>query len=132
MPKLAGIISYRLKQLETSRAKFEESWGRNPADCETGFYLGVVLGDLRVWPQASTVNTQTAACLQGSNESLREQIEKLRVSSDPPARLARQIARREQQIASKRRLRHSPKRSHPTSNSAIAPATSCPVLSSKG
>ena len=46
VPKLAGTIAYRRMELDVSRAKFEEARRRNPNDCETGFYLGIVLADL--------------------------------------------------------------------------------------
>jgi tetratricopeptide (TPR) repeat protein len=41
VPKLAGMIAYRRQEIDVARAKFEESRERNPADCETGYYLGV-------------------------------------------------------------------------------------------
>jgi hypothetical protein len=44
VPKLAGIIAYRRKQLDVSRDQFELSRRRGRNDCETGFYLGIVLG----------------------------------------------------------------------------------------
>ena len=44
VPKLAGIIAYRRKQLDVARAKFEESYKIGRDDCETGFYLGCVVG----------------------------------------------------------------------------------------
>ena len=104
VPKLAGIIAYRLQQLETARAKFEESRERNPADCETGFYLGVVLGDLRAWAQTPPVLVEAAACLEASNQDLRRQIETLLVTEDRPERKARQIARRDATIIQQERM----------------------------
>jgi len=104
VPKLAGIIAYRRQQLEVARGKFDESRKRNPNDCETGFYLGVVLAEQRVWIRTSDVLVDTAQCLARAEQAAREDIEKIRVSDDPPARQARQIAKREQMIANGRRM----------------------------
>ena len=56
VPKLAGIIAYRRQQLDTARVKFDESWkvGRGE-DCETGFYLGIVLAEQAQWLRTSEV-----------------------------------------------------------------------------
>jgi tetratricopeptide (TPR) repeat protein len=104
VPKLAGIVAYRLKQIDVSRAKFEESRGRNRLDCETGYYLGIVLGEQGVWNRASEVLTETDRCLQEAGRNLVAEIAALRASSVPLERRQRQIAKREQQIASGRRM----------------------------
>jgi tetratricopeptide (TPR) repeat protein len=104
VPKLAGIIAYRRLQLDVARAKFEISRARNPNDCETGFYLGIVFADQRVWDRTADTFVATARCLENAEQELMRDIEKIRTSKDPPARQARQIARREQQIASGRRM----------------------------
>lgn len=104
VPKLAGIIAYRRKQPDVARAKFEESRERNPDDCETGFYLGVVLAEQAVWPRTADVLAMTARCLESAEHTLTEEIARIGASEDPPDRKARQIARREQQIAAGRRM----------------------------
>jgi tetratricopeptide (TPR) repeat protein len=104
VPKLAGIIAYRLHHLEIAQAKFEESADRNPSDCETSFYLGIVLSDERLWPRSADVLINAAACLQAAQAQLAQEIATIRASADPPARQARQIAKREGQIADARRL----------------------------
>jgi tetratricopeptide (TPR) repeat protein len=104
VPKLAGIIAYRRQQLDVSRQKFEESRQRNPRDCETGFYLGVVLGDQRSWNRAAGVLRDAVACLEAAERAAREEIDTITASADPPERKARQIARREKLIADGRRM----------------------------
>ena len=104
VPKLAGLIAYRRQQPDVARAKFEASRQRDPEDCETGFYLGVVLAEQRVWDRTATVFVETARCLETAERDLIRQIERIRGSEDPPERQARRIARREQQIASGRRM----------------------------
>ena len=99
VPKLAGIIAYHRHELEVSRGKFDDSLKRNPSDCETFYYLGLVLGELRQWPRASDVVPKAGACLERTVEQAREAIEAIRASDDPPARKARKIAKREQTIA---------------------------------
>src|SRR5439155_16999878 len=63
VPKLAGLIAYRRQQPDVARAKFEASRAREPNDCETGFYLGLVLAEQRVLARTATVFIETAGCL---------------------------------------------------------------------
>jgi tetratricopeptide (TPR) repeat protein len=104
VPKLAGMIAYRRKQIDVSRAKFEESRERNPRDCETGFYLGVVLAELSAWIRTADVLVETGGCLEAVQRDLNGEIEQIRQSTDPPDRQQRRIAKREQQIATARRM----------------------------
>lgn len=103
VPKLAGIIAYRRRQLDVARAKFDESRLRNPADCETGFYLGIVLGEQGEWNRTVDVFVDTARCFELAERELMREIEIVRTSDDPAPRKQRQIARRERRIASGRR-----------------------------
>ena len=103
VPKLAGLIAYRRQQLDVSRAKFEESRMRNPNDCETTFYLGVVLAEQRSWAPTAEVLNAAAKCLEGNDTAYQEEIAAIQASNDPPARKAGKIARREQYIAKGRR-----------------------------
>jgi tetratricopeptide (TPR) repeat protein len=104
VPKLAGLIAYRLKHVDVSRAKFEESRQRNPHDCETGYYLGIVLGEQGVWNRSSDVLVETDRCLQDAERNLTAEIATLQTSTDSLERRRRLIARRERQIASGRRM----------------------------
>jgi tetratricopeptide (TPR) repeat protein len=103
VPKLAGRIAYSRHQIDVSRAKFEESHERKPDDCEAGYYLGVVLAELREWPRTATVLVDTAACLAEAERSYQADIAKIAASSEPPARRESKIARRQQYIANGRR-----------------------------
>lgn len=103
VPKLAGLIAYRRKELEISRARFDESRQRNPKDCETGYYLGVVLAEQKVWPRTAAVLREASDCLQGAELAYTKEIADIRSSKDPPERQAKKIARREQYIAKGRR-----------------------------
>ncbi len=103
VPKLAGRIAYSRHQLEVSHAKFEESHQRKPADCETGYYLGLVLAELREWPRTATVLIDTAACLTDAEHGYEADIAKIAASSEPQARKESKIGRRQQYIASGRR-----------------------------
>ena len=103
VPKLAGLIAYRRQQLDVSRAKFEESRLRNPNDCETTFYLGVVLAEQRSWTPTADVLLDAARCLEANEIAYLEEIASIQASSDPPARKAGKIARREQYVAKGRR-----------------------------
>jgi tetratricopeptide (TPR) repeat protein len=103
VPKLAGRIAYARHELEVSRDKFDEAHGRDPQDCEAGYYLGVVLAELRVWPRTADVLTGTATCLEDAEHGYEAEIATIRASGDPPARQAVKIARREQYIAAGRR-----------------------------
>jgi tetratricopeptide (TPR) repeat protein len=103
VPKLAGLIAYRRQQLDVSRAKFEESRTRNPTDCETSFYLGVVLAEQRAWGPTAEVLNEAATCLEANDKAYQEEIASIQASNDPPARKASKVARREHYIAKGRR-----------------------------
>ena len=89
---------------QTARAKFDESRGLDSGDCETGSYLGAVLGELSQWKLTEPVLIETDACFQRAERALVVTIERIRQSDMPPARRERQIASREQQILSGRRF----------------------------
>jgi tetratricopeptide (TPR) repeat protein len=103
VPKLAGLIAYRREQLDVAIARFSTSRERGPFDCETRFYLGVVHAELRHWPQTADILTSAATCLQNAEDDLKANIERIRVSNLREDRKARQIAKREQEIAEGRR-----------------------------
>ena len=103
VPKLAGIIAYRRHDLDVSRAKFDLARQRNRDDCETGFYLGLVLAEQRRWAPASDVFLETCACIERSEHDYAGQIAAIRSSSEPEDRKVRKIATREQSIANGRR-----------------------------
>ncbi len=48
---------------------------------------------------------ETASCLDRAEERLTSEIAKIRLSNERPERIARQVTRREQQIANGRRMR---------------------------
>jgi tetratricopeptide (TPR) repeat protein len=104
VPKLAGIIAYKRQQLDVAREKFEESWKLGRDDCETGFYLGIVLGEQSTWARTAQVLTDTTSCLEKAEEKLKAEIAAIQVSTDHPERQLRQIRRREQDIAKGRRM----------------------------
>lgn len=104
VPKLAGLIAYRRTNLDVARAKFEESLERDSRDCETGFYLGIVLADQRVWDRTAHAFVDAASCLEGAEREVRGEIEKIARSDTAPEKRARLLARREQQVAAIRRM----------------------------
>ena len=104
VPKLAGLIAYRRHELDVSRAKFEQAHTRNPNDCETRFYLGVVLAEQGVWNLTAEVLVDTGRCLENAERGLNDEIAAIRASTDPPARQALKIARRELFLAKTRRM----------------------------
>jgi tetratricopeptide (TPR) repeat protein len=105
VPKLAGIIAMRRRELDVARERLEIARRRNPDDCEAGYYLQLVLGDLRRWPALVEVATGAAACLDAAEAFARSEIDRIAASAMPDARKDHQIARRQQQIASAIRMR---------------------------
>jgi tetratricopeptide (TPR) repeat protein len=105
VPKLAGIIAAQRQQLQAARMKFEESRERNAFDCETVFYLGVVLSEERRWADSVEALTAAAACLGESMNNLEADIARLTAAKMAPDRRTRLIARREQRIAAEARTR---------------------------
>jgi tetratricopeptide (TPR) repeat protein len=103
VPKLAGLIAYRRLQLDVSRERFELARTRNPNDCETTFYLGVVHAEMRAWQPTADVLQNAASCLAANEIAYMNEIAAIQASNDPPARKAGKIARREQYIAKGRR-----------------------------
>jgi tetratricopeptide (TPR) repeat protein len=104
VPKLAGIIAYHRKQLDVSRDEFELSLRRGRDDCETGFYLGIVLGEQGTWMRTADVLIDAVACFEKLETKLYEEIANIRASTQPPDRQTRQIKRHEAEIATNRRL----------------------------
>jgi tetratricopeptide (TPR) repeat protein len=108
VPKLAGIIAVRRQQLVVARAKFEEAQRRDSSDCDVPFYLGTVLIEQRDWTGSVDAFIRAAECFDRSQEAIEGQIARIRASSTAgalTARQARQIARREQQLAAQARMR---------------------------
>ena len=103
VPKLAGIIAYRRKQLDVAKAKFDLSRTRDPHDCETGYYLGTVVAEQGEWPRTAEVLKDTASCLEDAIVELNRQIQTIQASGDKPERVAKQVAKRAGQIAEAKR-----------------------------
>lgn len=105
VPKLGGVIAYRRHELDLARARFEQSWQRNPADCEVRFYLGIVRAEQGAWIETADALTGAGECLEQEGHRLRAEIAGIAARhASHPDRSARQIARRERQIASAGRL----------------------------
>lgn len=104
VPKLAGVIAYHRKQLDVSRGRFEEARQRNRNDCETGFYLGVVLGEQAAWARTADVLVETVSCFENAEATLNAEIADLQALTQPSVHQTRQIKKREQEIASNRRM----------------------------
>jgi tetratricopeptide (TPR) repeat protein len=96
--KLAGMIAYRRQQLDVAREKFDTGYKMNHADCEGGFYLGIVEAEQGGWPATADTFTSVAGCLERARQRATDDIAELQVSTLSPERKARQIAKREQQI----------------------------------
>ncbi len=105
VPKLAGIISINRQRLDVARQKLELSRQRNANDCQTLYYLHLVLADLRQWPETVSGAVVAAGCIDAAATGLRSEIQTIRESDAPEARKMRQIAAREQQIAAGMRMR---------------------------
>ena len=103
VPKLAGLIAYRRQQLDVSRERFTLAHTRNPNDCETSFYLGVVDAELRDWGPTADILIDAARCLQENENGYLKEIDTIEASDEPPARKAAKIARRRQYIEKGRR-----------------------------
>jgi hypothetical protein len=105
VPKLAGLIAYRRRQVEIARGNFELARVRNAGDCETGFYLQIVDAELARWREVAEVAAGAAACFDAEEAELKRQIADLATKTMADDRLAKQIARREKQIAGNARMR---------------------------
>jgi hypothetical protein len=104
VPKLAGIIAINRKQYDVARQKLELSQQRNALDCQTGYYLHLVLTELRVWERAVAVSRGTSSCLDAEIVNTREEIERIKTSEQPEARKTRMIAGREERLTADTRM----------------------------
>jgi len=104
VPKLAGLIAYRRRELEVARDRFALAHARNSNDCETSVYLGVVHAEQRDWAPTADILIAAAQCLQQNESSYLTEIADIEASDEPPARRAAKIARRRQYIDKGRRL----------------------------
>jgi tetratricopeptide (TPR) repeat protein len=105
VPKLAGIIAINRHEIDVARQRLEISKQRNPNDCQTLYYLHLVLAEQREWPSTVSGAVSAAGCIDAAEAGLRAQNEEIRQSDAPEARKTRQITTREQQIASGIRMR---------------------------
>ncbi len=104
VPKLAGLIAYRRQQLDIARDRLEESSRRNAEDCESGFYLGMTLAELKSWSRSAEVFIGAVGCFDKAERVLTADIAQIRRANESPERQARLVASRERQIASGRRM----------------------------
>jgi len=108
VPKLAGIIAINRRELPVARDRLEASRRRRP-DCDTGYYLQLVLSEQRERAEAARVAGETASCFDQEEATLRDEIERFRgatnLSPEATVKRDRQITKREQQIAANARMR---------------------------
>jgi tetratricopeptide (TPR) repeat protein len=108
VPKLAGIIAINRRDLAVARDRLELARKRRP-DCDTGYYLQIVLADEREWAETARVAGETASCFDKEEATLLDEIERFRgaqnLSPEGAVKRDRQIAKREQQIAGNARMR---------------------------
>jgi tetratricopeptide (TPR) repeat protein len=102
--KLGGIVAYKRKQLEMARSRFEAARTLRGDDCETLFDLGTVHAELSVWSSSVSVLVDAATCLEKSRAALAAEVAEIRASQASEERKARQIARREEELATAERM----------------------------
>ncbi len=105
VPKLAGIIAINRRDYMVARSRLEMARARRRADCETAFYLQSVLAGQRDWDAAARVAAEAGACFEAEEQQLRQELDVARTAPMAEDRRERQIARREQQLASDARMR---------------------------
>ena len=103
--KLAGIIAINRRDYGVARQRLELARVRRRDDCEIGFYLQGVLAQQREWEEAARVAAEAGACFEAEEAQLRQELEDVRAAPMADDRRARQVARREQQLASDARMR---------------------------
>jgi tetratricopeptide (TPR) repeat protein len=105
VPKLAGIIAINRKEYEVARRKLETAQQRNPMDCQTGYFLHLVLTELRDWERAVRFAQGASKCFDSEIAATRDDIARIQASDRPEAKKARLIAGRQQRIATDTRMR---------------------------
>ena len=102
--KLAGIIAYERHELDVARGKFEAAKKIASDDCETLFDLAGVNLELDAWLAGADGYAEAAQCLERGRAQTAAEIAVLQQSAGPPERIARQVARRGQQMAAATRM----------------------------
>lgn len=105
VPKLAGIIAINRRDFTVARQRLELALSRRRTDCETAFYLQTVLAEQRDWEPTARIAAEAAACFEVEEEGLRAELASLRDQPMTEERRARQVSRREQQLANDARMR---------------------------
>lgn len=105
VPKLAGIIAARRRDLPVARQRLELAVTRRVSGCDTGFYLQAVTAEQGDWTTTARVAATTAQCLEDEIGTLTGEIAGLQTTEMSADRRARQIQRREAEIAADRRMR---------------------------
>ena len=77
---------------------------RNRNDCETVFYLGGVLGEQAAWARTAEVLIETVSCFDNAERKRYAEIADIQALTLPSVHQARQIKKREHEIASNRRM----------------------------
>lgn len=98
-PKLAGLVAVRRTRYEEAQKLFETARSRNPADCDTKYYLAAVHAQLRHWPPSAELFAEATTCYEGTAVALRNEIERMSKSDATEERKDRIIAKRTKQMA---------------------------------
>ena len=108
VPKLAGIIAINRHELSVARERLQIARRRRP-DCDTGYYLQIVLSEQREWSEAARSPEKPPHVSDQEEATLRDEIERFRnapnLSPEAAVRRDRQIVKREQQIGANARMR---------------------------
>lgn len=102
--KLAGLIANARGDLGEAELNFAAAWKLSEADCEAGLYLGSVRAERRAWETSAPVSAKAADCYVQEEADLRKQVEAIQGQDEDPARKARQVARRNEDLKENARL----------------------------
>jgi tetratricopeptide (TPR) repeat protein len=104
--RLAGLAAWRLDRLSVAARELTTAEQRDPRDCDASFYRGKVTRESRADAMALEHFTRAAACFERQQQSLREDIGRIREIRTNSDRQQRLVLNREHSIARTRHLRN--------------------------
>ena len=93
VPALAGVVEWRLEQLDAAEHELREARAAAPDMCEVASNLGGVLSDRREWPKAVSAYEEAASCYEVAISRSRETLAAIQQAPSNVAAKARLLAR---------------------------------------
>lgn len=95
---LSGIIAFERGELERAEKNLKQALEFEPSNCEALFYLGKLCAQREDWRNSGTYFEKAGFAFEKSEESIKERIHQIEISSLPEERKRKLILKRENQL----------------------------------